>query len=185
MTKLTKGRQQRWYSSHTGKAWILSFSFSQGLSAMPKQVASSSWRCLWTWTQTVTRSSTPISHAPQIQRTSALSSRPSRTPSCSSTSKNTTWCEEKAKKKRAKERVIEWARRRPAVLNTQCRCLLYTHSHMHETWRSEHPASLHTLQDQHYPCCVPAVHSAPQSSLCSFSNIFCDLNICSSTIKHT
>lgn len=59
----------------------------------PRQRGSSSSKCLWTWTQTATRSSTPTSPVPRTLRTSALCLRPSRTPSYSSTWKSTTWCE--------------------------------------------------------------------------------------------
>ena len=83
---------------------------SQVPNGTPKRVGSSSWRCLWTWTQTVTRSSTPISHAPLTQRTSASSSQPSKTPSCSSTSKNTTWCEEWNRREGERVREREWER---------------------------------------------------------------------------
>ena len=58
----------------------------------PRQAASLSSRCLWTWTQTAIRSSTRISPAPPTQRTSASSSPPSKTPSCSSIWRSTTWC---------------------------------------------------------------------------------------------
>lgn len=58
---------------------------------MPKQLENSSWRCSWTWIQTVTKLSTPTSHAPQIPRTSALSLLLSRTPSSSWTWRSTIW----------------------------------------------------------------------------------------------
>jgi hypothetical protein len=81
---------------------------------MLRQHASSFWKCLWTWTQTQTRSSTLISHAPQvllsppdfqictklfffscqqIQRTSDLCLRLSRTPSCNWIWRSTTSCD--------------------------------------------------------------------------------------------
>lgn len=58
---------------------------------MPRQLENSSWRCSWTWTQTVIKLSTPTSRAPQTPRTSALSLLPSRTPSSSWTWRSTTW----------------------------------------------------------------------------------------------
>lgn len=63
----------------------------QGPREMPRPLESSSWRCSWTWTQTVTKLSTPTSPAPQTPRTSALSLPPSRTPSSSWTWRSTIW----------------------------------------------------------------------------------------------
>lgn len=46
------------------------------------RVGSSSWKCLWTWTRTKTRSSTPISPVPPTPRTSTSSLLLSKTSSC-------------------------------------------------------------------------------------------------------
>lgn len=127
--------------------------FSKVPSGMPKRVESSSWRCLWTWILTVTRSSTPISHAPLTRRTSASSLQLSKTPSFSSTLKNTTWCEGRKGKRRERERVQERD--------------LQPHTHKAESASSlilllKECVPPHSLPDQHYPCSVPC---CPQGSL--------------------
>lgn len=89
---------------------------------MPKQGESLSSRCLWTWIQTATRSSTLTSPVPPTQRTSVLSSPPSKTPSCSSTWRSTTWC--RARRGRRQEALdTHW------LTQSVKRYIIYTHTH--------------------------------------------------------
>lgn len=83
------------YESNSNLRFVTSappFAAPQVRRGTPRQAASLSWRCSWTWTQTAIRSFTPISPAPPTRRTSASSSPPSKTPSCSSIWRSTTWC---------------------------------------------------------------------------------------------
>lgn len=83
-----------WWS---GNAFIESFLTLRLCFQVPREIlrqrGSSSSKCLWTWTPTATRSSTPTSPVPRTLRTSASCLQLSKTPSYSSISKSTTWCE--------------------------------------------------------------------------------------------
>lgn len=76
---------------HLWITWPCPSPLQQDPREMPRQLENSFWRCSWTWTQTVTKSSTPTSPAPQTPRTSALFLPPSRTPSSSWTWRSTIW----------------------------------------------------------------------------------------------
>lgn len=86
---------------------------------------------------------------PPTRRTSVSSSQLSKTPSCSSTSKSTTWCERGAKRARAKPLKTHLVQELPS-----------RDTHVHETHCcTKRRALLHSLPDQRYPIFAPSLHA--------------------------